>query len=206
MTPEVSDFIPGSLEDTDKYIEVADGHHVTEKQKGQVQIKMCDDNRKTFIATLYNVLLAPDLCNRLFSIITLMNVGHTCIFRKGFCTVYFGAEKDNALTLLHSAQRKHAFTEKIKDMSNKNQLPARKKITLYLLHQRLGHRSTRSLLAGDTANVWEDVELRIDPDPFCTSCQISSMNKKARSKIPLQPRAPFRWVFMDIISSTTPKS
>ena len=36
MTPEVSDFIPGSLEDTDKYIEVADRHHVTAKQKGQV--------------------------------------------------------------------------------------------------------------------------------------------------------------------------
>ena len=36
MTPEVSDFIPGSLEDTDKYIEVAAGHHVTAKQKGQV--------------------------------------------------------------------------------------------------------------------------------------------------------------------------
>ena len=36
MTPEVSDFIPGSLEDTDKYIEVADGHHVMAKQKGQV--------------------------------------------------------------------------------------------------------------------------------------------------------------------------
>ena len=35
MTPEVLDFIPGSLEDTDKYIEVADGHHVTAKQKGQ---------------------------------------------------------------------------------------------------------------------------------------------------------------------------
>ena len=36
MTPEVSDFIPVSLEDTDKYIEVADGHHATAKQKGQV--------------------------------------------------------------------------------------------------------------------------------------------------------------------------
>ena len=36
MTPEVSDFIPGTLEDTDKYIEVADGHHVTAKQKCQV--------------------------------------------------------------------------------------------------------------------------------------------------------------------------
>ena len=29
MTPEVADFIPGSLGDTDKFIEVANGHHVT---------------------------------------------------------------------------------------------------------------------------------------------------------------------------------
>ena len=84
MTPEVSDFILGTLEDTDKYIEVADGHHVTAKQKGQVQIKMCDDNGNPFIATLHNVLLEPELCDRLFSIITLMNSGHTCLFHKGF--------------------------------------------------------------------------------------------------------------------------
>ena len=108
MTPEVSDLTPGSLEYTDKYIEVVDGHHVTEKQKGQVRIQMCDDNGKKFIATLYNVLLAPDLCDRLFSIIRLMNAGHTCLFYKVFCMVYFGAEKKNAVTLPHSAQRKHA--------------------------------------------------------------------------------------------------
>ena len=89
MAPKVSDFIPGSLEDTDKYIEVSDRYHVTAKQKGQVLIQMCDNNEKTFITTLYNVLLAPDLCNRLFSIITLMNAGHTCLFHKGLCTVYF---------------------------------------------------------------------------------------------------------------------
>ena len=58
MTPEVTDFIPGSLVDTDKFIEVADGHHVTAKQKGSVRIKMCNDNGKNFVATLYNVLLA----------------------------------------------------------------------------------------------------------------------------------------------------
>ena len=134
-----------------------------------------------------------------------MNSGHTCLFHKGFCTVYFGAKDNNAVTLPHSAQRKHAFLGKIKEMSKKKKLPARKKIALELLHQRLGHRSTRSLLAGDTANVWEDVELRIDPDPFCTSCQISSMKKKARSKIPLKPKATFKWVFMDIIPSTASK-
>ena len=49
-------------------------------------------------------------------------------------------------------------------------------------------------------------QLKMDPDPFCTSCQISSMNKKARSKLPLKPKAPFKWVFMDIIPSTAPKS
>ena len=32
------------------------------------------------------------------------------------------------------------------------------------------------------------------------------MNKKARSKIPLKPKAPFKWGFMDIIPSTAPKS
>ena len=70
MTPEVTDFITGSLEDTDKYIEVANGHHVTAKQKGSVRIQVCNDNGKTFFTTLYNVLLAPDLCDILFSIIT----------------------------------------------------------------------------------------------------------------------------------------
>ena len=75
---------------------------------------MCDDNGKNFIAALYNVILAPDLCDRLFSIITLMNTGHYCLFYTGFCTVYLGAEKENAVTLPHSAQRKHAFLGKSK--------------------------------------------------------------------------------------------
>ena len=87
MTPEVSDFIPDSLEDTDKNIEFADGHHVTAKQKVQVGIKMCNNNRDPFIATLHNVILAQDLCHKLFSIIPLMNLVHTCLFHKGFCAV-----------------------------------------------------------------------------------------------------------------------
>ena len=105
--------------------------------------------------------------------------------------MYFGAMDNIAVTLPHSAQRKNSFLGEIMENSKKNKLPARKKIALELLHQRLGHRSTRSLLAGYTANFWEDVELRIDPYPFCTSCH-SSMNKNARSKIPLKPKAPFK--------------
>ena len=80
-------------------------------------------------------------------------------------------EKKKGVTLPHSAQRKYAFAGKIKNMSKKKKFLARKKIALELLHQRLGQRSNGSLLAGDTANFWEDVELRMNPDPFCTSCQ-----------------------------------
>ena len=89
-------------------------------------------------------------------------------------------------------------------MSKTKELPSRKKITLQLLHKILGHRSNIIFLAGDTSNVWEDIYLRIDQDPFLKSCQISLMNKRARSKNPLKPESPFKWVFMDITPSTAP--
>ena len=50
---------------------------------------MCDNNGDAFIVTLYNVLLAPDLCDGLFSIIMLANLGQTCLFKKK-CMVYYG--------------------------------------------------------------------------------------------------------------------
>ena len=38
MIADISDFIPGLLMETDKYIKVPDGHFITSKQTGQVQI------------------------------------------------------------------------------------------------------------------------------------------------------------------------
>ena len=90
-------------------MEVADGHYVMEKQKVQVQIKMCDDNRDTFIAILKNVILAPDISDKLFSIITLMNLGHAYLFHRGVCMVYFDDKEKNSVTLSHIVQRIHAF-------------------------------------------------------------------------------------------------
>ena len=88
-TSEISDYIPRSLVEKDKYIEVAYGYFITAKQTGEAQIKKRDDNGKPFIATSYNVLFAPDLCDQLSSIITLTNLGHTRLFHKGPCMVFF---------------------------------------------------------------------------------------------------------------------
>ena len=60
-------------------------------------------------------------------------------------------------------------------------------------------------MAGDTANIWENIHLRIYPDPFCTACHISYTNKKARLKNPLNPKARLKWFFMDRITSVAPK-
>ena len=46
----------------------------------------------------------------------------------------------------------------------------------------------------DNENVWNEIDPSRDPDTFCTSCQISSMNKNARSKNILNPKVPFKWV------------
>ena len=62
MTPENYNFIPDSLEETDKYIKVADGIFTVKKQEKR-KYKIFDDNGKPFIATLYNVILVPDLCD-----------------------------------------------------------------------------------------------------------------------------------------------
>ena len=79
---------------------------------------------------------------------------------------YFGYKEKNAVTFPHNAQWKHAFLGEIKQMSKTKKLAPRKNIALELLQQRLGKISTRSLMAGDTENVWKYVELRTHPDPF----------------------------------------
>ena len=63
----------------------------------------------------------------------------------------------------------------------------------------LGHRYIKSLLAGDTGNISQDIDLRVEYVNFCTSSKKSIINKKPRSKTPLNSRTPFTWVLMDII-------
>ena len=83
---------------------------------------------------------------------------------------------------------------KTKEIPKSKKIAPRKKIDLEILHHRLKHRSTILLMAGYTEKFWKDIELRIYPEPFFISCQTSLMNKKAGSKNPLKPKAPFKWV------------
>ena len=83
---------------------------------------MHGDNGEAFIATLYNILFAPDFCVWLFYIILLMNSGHTCFFHKEFCAVFFSDNKHNVVPLTHTTQGKHVFLVKTKEKSKLKKL------------------------------------------------------------------------------------
>ena len=118
---------------------------------------MCSNNGDPFIATLNNVLLAPDLCDRLFSIITSVNLGYTCLFQKGFCMVYFG-NKEKIQLLYHIVHRGNMHVGGVtKQMSKSNKIAPINKVALELLHHILGQIYTISLMAGDAANVCQDI-------------------------------------------------
>ena len=86
-----------------------DGSFVTAKQTGEIEIKIRNDNGKPFIDKWYNILFVPYLCDEIFFIIKLINLGHTCLFHKGFCLVFFSDNEQNTVTLPHSTQQIHAF-------------------------------------------------------------------------------------------------
>ena len=51
-----------------------------------------------------------------------MNLGQICLFHKGFCMVSFSDNKQNAVTLPHSTQRKHAFLVETKEKSKSQKI------------------------------------------------------------------------------------
>ena len=135
-----------------------------------------------------------------------MNFGHTFLFHKNICTVFFSDNEYNAMISPHIAQRKHAFLVKATEKSKSQKQIPKRKVSLELLHQRLGHRSTRSLLDRYAENVWKYVELKVHIDLFCTLCQISTINKKDISKTTLKSKIRFKQVLMNIIPATSSKS
>ena len=73
-------------------------------------------------------------------------------------------------------------------------------VSCKLMHDRLGLRSYRSILAGSEAEVWEGVKIHGSSDDYCVSCKISAQPKASRghSAVSLAEK-PGDVLFMDVI-------
>ena len=61
-------------------------------------------------------------------------------------------------------------------------------------------------MSGDTEKFWQDIGIRIYPDPFFASCKISTINKNSGSNSYVNPNTSFKWVSIEIIAATPFKS
>ena len=58
----------------------------------------------------------------------------------------------------------------------------RPRISLELMHRRLGHRATKSILLGEESKLHSDSKVVPDPDDFCENCKISTIRAANRGK------------------------
>jgi hypothetical protein len=137
---------------------------------------MLDDNNQPLKAILHGVMYVPGLNCRLFSITKFADHGHYAIIRHNAVTLHFG-DLAHPITLpitnglnvtshacLPSALPAIVNHHEIPSSRSRNKHTNLRRISLELLHQRLGHRKCRTLLAGSENNIWADTTIRMSPE------------------------------------------
>ena len=72
-----------------------------------------------------------------------------------------------------------------------------------LLHRRLGHVSTGSLLVASKEEMWADTKITLPSEPFCHGCNMGMIRTSARTQHPVAPRdlSPGQGFFVDIVDN-----
>jgi hypothetical protein len=108
----------------------------------------------------------------------------------------------NGIPVANNATVKR-FTTVPKDMKQQSQ---KKRIDLELAHARFV-RLSRALLAASSAEVWNDLTIRMSPDSDCISCRISTSKATARIKHQSTPvTKPGQVIYVDILPSVSAES
>jgi hypothetical protein len=151
---------------------------------------MIADDGLTLKAFLHGVIYVPGLKRSSFSVTTFASRGHYAIMPVA-----------NNATLKQS----------VSIPENEQQKSHKKRIDLELAYARF-IRPSKALLPASSAEVWNDLSIRMSPDSDCISCRISTMKATARIKHPSTPVSkPGQVMYVDILpdvsdDSLTPKS
>jgi hypothetical protein len=157
--------------------------------------RWCDDqdNSDEFTATLKDVMYVPGLSQRLFSITKFAHHGHTAVIKNDGIQLYFtphqtsvklspisGINNLAADIWIHENSEEHHAIPSAHEQDHTNY----KRLSLELLHNRLGHRKCCIILTVSEDNLWEDVTVCMSPETGCLSCGISTIQSTARNKEP----------------------
>ena len=83
---------------------------------------------------------------------------------------------------------------------NRDESTQQKRLTLELLHARLGHRRCRTILAAHEHKLWADSRICMSPEPHCLSCGIATVRSAPLNKEHhTAAERPGEYVFLDIL-------
>jgi hypothetical protein len=131
----------------------------------------------------------------LFSVTQFARHGHQAIIQQHGTTLLFGP-RHSPVTIPHYVTGKSkasnlsvvAAPPNQKEYHNvpayHNKDNAKKRLPLELLHQRLGHRKCRTLLAANEHHLWEDTTIHMTGEVGCLTCGIATIRSSARNKEP----------------------
>jgi transposase InsO family protein len=204
MTPRRADLFD-TVEDQNLGVEVADGHIIKCSVTGKINVDMLDDEGKRVQAVLDNVMYVPGLTQRLFSITNFVNNGNKASFERNALKLYFGDRSVPVTIQMMNGRvsampaKKNSEANQANDKSLPRKSKPKKRVRTELLHKRLGHRYTTTILAASEHEVWADVEAQLTPDVDCVDCKIATIRASDRNKHPHTPSERFgQMVLMDI--------
>jgi transposase InsO family protein len=213
MTPRRADLFD-VVEGQNLGVEVADGHVIKCSITGKIRLQMTDDNGDALNAVLHDIMYVPGLSRRLFSITRFARHGHFATIRSGSTTLYFG-EQQSPVTLSSNGSRPMAADVTVVSTETKaHAVPANRnhdhsanktRTGLELLHQRLGHRKCRAILAASEHGVWADTMVCKGPEDECVSCEVSTARASNRNKeAHTGGNYPGEYIFLDILHPVVP--
>ena len=188
---------------------------------------------QSYKVPLKNTLYVPGLRQSLWSVGAYSKEGHSVVFEDNhvFVTIAYkdqdGRPKTDGIKLLHPFLSKKSYLkpmhpdklahashitqascfamDSLSDRRPPDQRRNRpvKLIDVDLLHRRLGHVATGSLLAASKDDMWADTRAKMTPEPFCHGCQLGMIRTAPRTQRPVAPRNldPGTAFFVDIVDN-----
>jgi hypothetical protein len=174
----------------------------------RVQCK-CIKSGETYVIPLLNTFYIPGFNVNLWSVNAFNQAGHEFVF--GLSTVRIIMHANTAdefhIHLRHAyysdpTSRPHQVCMARRAIPVDEHNQQRKKVFLELLHRRLGHASTKTLLAAEEAGLYRDVKIEFEPTGPCLDCKIYAIRSSNRGKKPVgtSSKAGEIW-FCDIVQN-----
>ena len=182
---------------------------VTEKGTMRLAVPKKDDQDDCHILPLLDTLLVSGLHSHLISIPAMNTSGIAAKFDTHCAYLTFNQQEIVIDDPYHRRAMEQGVPFALNGQTVDDRVPARStrarerhdvRVSMELMHRRMGHRSFKSIAAADALKIWKGVKIQQTPDEYCAECHIGGIPKAHRgANPPYEASAPGKILFLDVI-------